>query len=83
MKTKASVAPHDHRSLLERQAIALSKFCPIDRSNPDGCPLCNLRLLSVRGRREWVHGLTLGDLRYLVLYHANCAAVRAQTIKPN
>ena len=86
MKTPKSVVADDRRSRLETQAIALSKHCPVDRSNPDSCPLCDLRLLGLRARRAWVHGLSLEELQYLVLYHAGCAGekkrVLARQLKP-
>ena len=76
MKTKKSVSPDGLRTKLERQAMALSKRCPVDRSNPINCPLCDLRLLGARDRRGWVRALTLEDLQYLSLYHHCCAAVK-------
>ena len=76
MKTKKSVSPDGLRTKLERQAMALSKRCPVDRSNPINCPLCDLRLLGPRDRCGWVHALTLDELQYLVLYHVSCAAVK-------
>jgi hypothetical protein len=79
MKTKAPGTPAGRRRRLERQAVVLAKFCPVDRTNPDNCPLCGLRLLAPEARRVWVHGLTLKELQYLVLYHANCAAERKRT----
>lgn len=76
MKPKKSVSSDGLRTRLERQAMNLSKRCPVDRSNPINCPLCDLRLLGARVRRVWVHALTLEELQYLVLYHANCASVK-------
>ena len=78
MKIKATGAPAGRRLRLERQAVTLARFCPVDRTNPDFCPLCELRKLGEPARRAWVHGLTLEELQYLVLYHANCATERRQ-----
>lgn len=79
MKNKPLVSPDDDRIRLERQAILLSKYCPVDRLNPATCPLSNLRLLGVRERRTWVQGLTFEELQYLVLYHTGCASERKRT----
>jgi hypothetical protein len=78
-----SPATGDRRIRLERQAVDLSNRCPIEHSNPGSCPLFDLRPLSVRKRRLWIHRLTLEDLEYLVRYHASCAAekIRATTGK--
>ncbi|MSU22798.1 MAG: hypothetical protein EXS32_03135 [Opitutus sp.] len=80
MKTTKPVAPVIRRRRLERQAIGLSKRCPVDRSNPGSCPLCDLRLLGIRQRTKWVHGLTLGELKYLLSYHVCCAAEKKREI---
>lgn len=80
MKTKEPVTPDGRRIWLERQAFSLSRCCPIEQSNPGDCPLCNLRSLGVRERREWIQGLTLEDLEYLVTYHVCCAAEKKRTV---
>ena len=64
----------DRRVWLERQAFALSKHCPADRSNPEVCPLCGLRSLSASERRAWIHQLSVGELEYLATYHTCCYA---------
>lgn len=80
MKTKESVSPGGRRVVLERQALALSKRCPVDGANPGNCPLCDLRPLGLREKRMWIRGLTLSDLEYLVTYHACCAAEKQQAL---
>jgi len=69
-----------HRIQLERQAIALTMCCPIERANPRACPLFALRPLAVRDRRVWVKHLALEELEYLVTYHACCAAEKKRRI---
>lgn len=81
MKIKVTSPVKGTRKTLERKAIFLSKYCPVDRKNPVQCPLCNLRKMNARDRRLWVHGLTLGDLRYLVLYHATCSIIRRKKLR--
>jgi hypothetical protein len=76
MKAKATGAPISRRVKLEQQAIALAIDCPVDRSNPAICPLCELRKLPPQARRAWVRRLPLEDLEFLSLYHAACSAER-------
>jgi len=76
MKTKASGAKAGVRVRLESKALTLSANCPLDHTNPITCPLHDLRRLSEPDRQKWVKGLTLPDLRYLVLYHETCAIER-------
>ena len=64
------------RVWLERQAFALSKHCPADRSNPGVCPLCGLRPLPARERRAWIYRLTVEELEYLATSHPCCYAVK-------
>jgi hypothetical protein len=80
MKTPKSVVSDDRRRRLETQANALSNHCPVDRSNPDTCPLCDLRRFGVRARRAWLHRLSLDELQYLVLYHAGCAGEKKRVL---
>lgn len=76
MKSKASGSTAARRAQLEQQALTLSANCPLDHSNPITCPLHDLRRLPEVERRTWVRGLTIPDLRYLVLYHQTCAIER-------
>lgn len=63
-----------HRLKLERQAIALSRHCPHDGSNPAHCPLFGLRPLSLGERWAWIRSLTHDELAYLGDYHTGCSA---------
>ncbi len=76
MKTKASGARAGVRVRLESMALTLSANCPLDHTNPIFCPLHDLRLIPEMERHKWVRGLTMPDLRYLVLYHETCAIER-------
>lgn len=80
MKTKESVPRDGRRVALENQALDLSRRCPIDGSNPDNCPLCGLRVLSLPERRAWIRRLKLEELEYLVTYHACCAKEKKSAI---
>lgn len=82
MKAKVAGAPVSRRVKLEEQAIALAKCCPVDRSNPSTCPLCELRKLAARARRAWLRRLPLADLEFLALYHATCSAERRRDLRP-
>ena len=69
------------RSKLERQALILSERCPVDGTNPPGCPLSGLRPLGLAARTKWVKNLTLADLEYLMNYERGCAAERRRQIE--
>ncbi|MDI1337744.1 MAG: hypothetical protein PSU94_16295 [Lacunisphaera sp.] len=76
MKAIVTGEPVSRRALLEKQALVLAKYCPVDSGNPLICPLCELRKLGARARRAWVRRLTRSDLEFLTLYHATCSAER-------
>jgi hypothetical protein len=80
MKAKVTGAPVSRRVQLEQQAIALAKRCPVDGSNPPTCPLCELRKLEARARRDWLRRLPLVDLEFLALYHATCSVERRRDL---
>jgi len=80
MKAKVAGAPVSLRVELEQQALALARCCPVDRTNPPVCPLCELRKRDVRARRAWVRRLPLADLQFLSLYHATCSAERRRDL---
>jgi hypothetical protein len=79
MKIEISFAASaDRRLRMERQALTLAQQCPIDRNNPDHCPLCVLRLLPARDRKTWVQSLTMEELDYLMLYHHSCSTLKTE-----
>lgn len=83
MKAKIIGAPVSRRIRLEQQAIALAKYCPVDRSNPVICPLCELRKFGAQARRAWVRRLPLADLEFLSRYHAICSVERRRDALPS
>lgn len=62
----------NRRVWLERQALELSKKCPMEVENPVDCPLFGLRPLAVSERKTWISKLTDEDLEYLATYHSCC-----------
>jgi hypothetical protein len=81
MKIEISRVASAHRRVrMERQVMNLSKSCPVDRTNPDHCPLCDLRLLPARERKAWVQSLTLEELDYLMLYHHSCSTLKTEGV---
>jgi hypothetical protein len=80
MKTPASLAPTARRIRLEQQAAALVRNCPVDGTNPDCCPLCELRVQPLAKRKTWLENLTDEELHYLLTYHATCAAERNRAL---
>jgi hypothetical protein len=64
---------------LQRYILALADACPLDQSNPEHCPLHELRKLKMEERLEWLRELNKDDARYLAAYHHVCLTVRGGT----
>lgn len=55
----------------------LIESCPEDNSNPESCPLYEVRKLNPRERIEWVHMLSTEDLEFLSVYCEVCMQCRS------
>jgi hypothetical protein len=56
----------------------LAVHCPVDRSNPEDCPLCGIRKIGPARQLRWFNDLTEDDLVYLNTYHCICAQVKME-----
>ena len=80
MKTPAKPTPRAHRLHLDGQAAVLLRNCPVDGTNPECCPFCELRALPLAARKQWIRNLSDGELEYLLAYHSTCAAERNRVV---
>jgi hypothetical protein len=74
MKPKSEKA----KVALRDSALSLAKECPVDRSNPDDCPLHGVRQLGPVRSCQWIRELSEDDLSYLNAYHNVCAAIKME-----
>ena len=80
MNEPAIPNPRAHRLHLEEQTAPLLQNCPVDGTNPDSCPLHELRALPLAARKRWIGNLSDSELKYLLTYHATCSAERNRTL---
>jgi hypothetical protein len=64
---------------LRDNALSLARYCPVEQSNPDDCPLFAVRKLKPARRRQWFDILTEDDLSYLNAYHSVCARIKMES----
>jgi hypothetical protein len=63
---------HSRKDELRASLRSLVKFCPVDESNPQDCPLHLLRQMERPRRLEWINALNEDELVYLAAYHQYC-----------
>jgi hypothetical protein len=61
-----------HLQLLRQAVLGLTPACPFDQTNPPSCQLSKIRKLGLKGRFEWVEGLTLLEARAIWSNHDKC-----------
>jgi hypothetical protein len=61
---------------LKQSLFGISIECPFDGSNPDGCPLCAIRKLSLKERFEWVSRLTIEEATAIWAKHEKCLVTK-------
>lgn len=59
--------------------LKLSEACPFHVTNPEDCPLFELRNMKPAKRRQWVEALSESDLKYLASYHRVCIKIKAES----
>ncbi len=69
-------ADHSQRKEMLARVVALSVECPFDRSNPDVCPLHEVRKMERKKREAWIGALSDEDLKYVLTYHEICLATK-------
>lgn len=57
---------------LKEFVAALAVDCPVGHSNPEDCPLHDLREQKMPARLKWLQALGEDDLQYLAAYHQVC-----------
>ena len=76
MGTSMISMPEQEINLLRDNLLELTKSCPLEKCDPDGCPLCALRQMEPAKRAEWLDMLTEDELQYLAAYHYVCPTTK-------
>ena len=63
---------------LREQLRTLATGCPHTKSNPDGCPLHDVRQLEPAAIIDWLDGLSLEEKDFLMLYHQCCLVINRE-----
>ncbi len=63
---------HTDKSKIRATLLPLAENCPVDKANPEDCPLHSLRKLPPAQRLEWIAALKEEDLTYLASYCHVC-----------
>jgi hypothetical protein len=64
---------------LRANVVELSAACPLDRCNPEDCPLFAVRKMGEAGRLQWLNALAEEDLVYLAAYHETCLTTKMES----
>ena len=57
---------------LRANIFGLTVACPFEHDNPDDCSLHEIRLLSLRERKNWVYGKSDGECESIQRHHMAC-----------
>ncbi|MFO1476403.1 MAG: hypothetical protein U1F98_07105 [Verrucomicrobiota bacterium] len=78
MQTAASrTSGREATEALRKSLLFLVDNCPVEKCNPDDCPLHSLRLLKRADRIRWFEALSGDDLSFLAAYHYVCRDLKA------
>ncbi|MFA6959168.1 MAG: hypothetical protein WC205_00265 [Opitutaceae bacterium] len=61
---------------LRNYVLELARTCPVVQDNPSGCPLYDIRQLSINERVTWSISLSIEDLKKIIAYHCACRTVK-------
>jgi hypothetical protein len=75
-KAKAESIGHGKLNQMRANVLKLSEACPFHVTNPEDCPLFELRKLAPSKRLQWVKALSKDDLEYLATYHRVCIRIK-------
>ncbi|MDO8542662.1 MAG: hypothetical protein Q7S40_19655 [Opitutaceae bacterium] len=67
---------------LDAQLANLAGACPHTKTNPNSCPLHEVRKLSPAAIGKWLDALRLEEKEYLMLYHQCCLVIRWESQQP-
>jgi hypothetical protein len=71
--TSPSSTPSQRRKdELKANLISLTEACPVDKCNPEDCPLYRVRKMKPTERLLWFTALSEQDLTHLAAYHYIC-----------
>jgi hypothetical protein len=59
--------------------LKLLEACPFHVTNPEDCPLFEVRNLEPAMRLQWVEALSESDLKYLASYHRVCIKIKTES----
>ena len=76
MNDLANKRTRSRKAELRKALSSLAKLCPVDRNNPEDCPLQKVRKLNQSQRVKWINALNDDDLAYLAAYHHICMDVK-------
>lgn len=63
---------------LREQLRTLATGCPHTKTNPDGCPLHDVRQLEPAAIIDWLDGLSPEEKDFLMLYHQCCLVINRE-----
>ena len=78
----ADSAQVERKKALRDNLVALLEVCPFHRSNPEECPLFELRKMKPAQRLQWFDALAEDDLVYLATYHHICLSTKMDAAAP-
>jgi hypothetical protein len=61
---------------LRANLFSLTEACPVDKRNPEDCPLYLLRKMKPRQQGRWLIALNEDDLVFLATYHHVCMNIK-------
>lgn len=71
MSTDPEARKPDYIRVLTR-VMGFAIACPYSQDNPAQCQLCDVRMLPMAERVEWVRGLSSGELHQVTTGHEEC-----------
>lgn len=60
--------------MIPSSIVTILAGCPLGDTNPDHCPLYEVRKLPPQDAIDWVAGLSTDDKAFLLQYHRCCLA---------
>lgn len=69
-------APSRDVDRLREQLVVLAVECPYTKSNPDSCPLHEVRKMEPAAIIDWLDGLNREEQDFVALYHECCLVTK-------
>ncbi len=74
--TRTESVETNRSKLLDELLAGVAPGCPHTKSNPEECPLYNVRKMATAEIVAWLDGLQPPEKEYLILYHQCCLMMR-------